>query len=320
MRRDLRSVGSFSGNNLFVVSVVFLFLKDPDVFVALLAFIGLVLFIPLSADPLRVLPRERLALWPLSTGERCQLRMLSPWLNPVTWLVVALVIWKHASLGLCAVAVSMFAIGFVLPSLSAARKRVWRHLPHFPSPLNHLIRKNLREMLSTLDAWCSVAISAVALGFRAAGHLPPAALLPMTILTMLAISTYGQTLFGLDGEGGITRYRLLPMPGWQILAAKDVPFFLLCVLLTLPLDPGAGVAAALLALAIGHRASVAHHTDQARWRFSSGVGFGDSLLQVIAMGAAAAAVHSMPGLLAPCTGVYAGSVWWYGRAIEKMAE
>lgn len=299
---------------------MFLFLSDPDVFVALSAFIGLILFIPLSADPLRVLPRERLALWPLSTGERALLRMLSPWLNPVTWLVVALVIWKHASIGFCAVAAVMFAIGFVLPSVPATRKGLWRRLPHFTGPLNHLIRKNLREMLSTLDFWCSVVISAVSLGFRAAGQLPPAALLPLTILAMLALSTYGQTLFGLDGEGGMTRYRLLPVPGWQILAAKDVPFLLLCVLVTLPLAPVAGLAAALLALAVGHRASVAHHSDQVRWRFSSGVGFGDSILQVIAMAVVAAAVHSMPFLVVPCVGVYAGSVWWYGRATEKMAE
>src|SRR3974390_3626589 len=97
VRRDLKTVGSFSGNNLFVVSVAFLFLKDPGVFVALTAFIGLVLFIPLSADPLRVVPRGRLAGWPLSTGERRLLRILSPWLNPVTWLLVALAIWKHLS-------------------------------------------------------------------------------------------------------------------------------------------------------------------------------------------------------------------------------
>src|SRR5713226_6916481 len=77
VRRDFKTVGSFSGNNLFVVGVAFLFLGDPGIFVALNAFIGLVLFIPLSADPLRVLPRDRLTVWPLSTGERRALRILS---------------------------------------------------------------------------------------------------------------------------------------------------------------------------------------------------------------------------------------------------
>src|SRR5580692_8313501 len=132
VRRDLKTVGSFSGNNLFVVGVASLFLGDPGPFVALSSFIGVVLFIPLSADPLRVLPRDRLNVWPLSAGERRWLRMLSPWLNPVTWLIVALAVWKHVSLGLWALAAGVFAVGFVLPSLPAARTGVWRRLPNFP--------------------------------------------------------------------------------------------------------------------------------------------------------------------------------------------
>jgi hypothetical protein len=316
VRRDLKTVGSFSGNNLFVVSMVFLFLKDPGVFVALNAFIGLVLFIPLSADPLRVVPRDRLAIWPLSTGERRLLRIFSPWLNPVTWLLAGLAIWKHVSLGLFALAAGVFAIGFVLPSLPAARKGMWRHLPEFPGPLNQLIRKNLRETLSTLDFWCSVVVSALSLGFRTAGLLPAEALLPLTIVVMLAFSTYTQTLFGLDGEGGMTRYRLLPVPGWQVLAAKDAPFLLLSLIMTLALAPAAGLAAALSALAMGHHASVAHHSDQVRWRFSSGVSFGSSIFQVIIMCGAAAAVYAIPLLLVVCAGAWLWSTWWYGRVLE----
>lgn len=318
VRRDLKTVGSFSGNNLFVVGIVFLFLGDPGVFVRLFAFIGLVLFIPLSADPLRVLPRDRLTLWPLSTAERCALRVLSPWLNPVTWLIVALAAWKRVSVGLSAVAAGVFAIGFVLPSLPAASKGVWRRLPGFPGPLNHLIRKNLRETLSTLDFWCGAAVSALSLGFRAVGLLPADALLPITMLVMFAFSTYAQTLFGLDGYGGMTRYRLLPVPGWQILAAKDVPFLLVSVLMTLPLAPGAGLAAALSVLATGHHASVIHHSNQVRWRFSSGVSFGLSIFQVTGMSLAAAAVHAFPLLVLLCAGVYAWSTWWSGRVLEQQ--
>jgi len=318
VRRDLRTVGSFSGNNLFVVGVAFLFLGDRGVFVALSAFIGLVLFIPLSADPLRVLPRDRMAVWPLSTGERRWLRILSPWLNPVTWLITGLAVWKRVSMGLCALAAGVFAIGFVLPALPPARQGVWRRLPNFPGPLNHLIRKNLREMLSTLDFWGGAAISALSLGFRAAGLLPAEAFLPMTILVMLALSTYAQTLFGLDGDGGMTRYRLLPVPGWQILAAKDAPFLLVSALMTLPLAPVAGLAAALSALAMGHHASVTHHSNQIRWRFSSGVSFGTSIFQVIVMSAIAAAARAMPLLVVLCAGVYAWSTWRYGRMAEQQ--
>ena len=318
LRRDFKTVGSFSGNNLFVVGLVFLFLGDPGVFATLSAFIGLVLFLPLSADPLRVLPRDRITVWPLSSGERRALRMLSPWLNPVTWLIVALAAWKRVSMALCAVAAGVFAIGFVLPSLPPARIGAWRRLPRFPSRLNHLIRKNLREMLSTLDFWCSAVVSVLSLGFRAAGLLPAEALLPLTILVMLVLSTHTQTLFGLDGGGGMTRYRLLPVPGWQILAAKDVPFLLLCVVMTSPLAPGAGLAAALSALATGHHASVTHHSNQVRWRFSSGASFVMSVFQVVVVSAAAAAVHAIPLLVLPCAGAYAWSTWWCGRLLEQQ--
>jgi hypothetical protein len=317
VRRDLKTVGSFSGNNLFVVGVAFLFLGDPGAFAALSGFIAVVLFIPLSADPLRVLPRDRMALWPLSTGERRWLRILSPWLNPVMWIIAILAVWRHISMGLWALAAGVFAVGFVLPSLPHARQGLWRRLPNFPGRLNHLIRKNLRETLSTLDFWCSAVVSALCLGFRAAGLLPAEALLPMTIVVMLAVSTYSQTLFGLDGDGGMTRYRILPIPGWQILAAKDAPFVLLSVLMTLPLAPVAGLAAALSALAIGHYASVVHQSNQVRWRFSSGLSFATSIFQVALMSGAAAAVYSVPLLMVPCAGVYFWSTWWYGRALER---
>lgn len=318
VRRDLKTVGSFAGNNLFVVAVTFLALKDPGVFAFIGAFIALVLFVPLSADPLRVLPRDRLNLWPLSAGERRLLRILSPWLNPATWLIAGAAVWKRVSMGLAALAAAIFGIGFVLPSLPPAHHGVWRRMPAFPGRLNQLLRKNLRETLSTLDFWCCAALSLLCLVYRAAGLLPRDALLPMTVLTLLAISTCAQTLFGLDGEAGMLRYRLLPLPGWQILAAKDAPFLLISILMTLPLAPAAGFAAALAALAMGHPASVSHHSNQVRWRFSSGVSFGSSLLHVVVMAATAAAVHTMPYLLLPLSAVYLWSTWNSGRALERQ--
>jgi hypothetical protein len=180
------------------------------------------------------------------------------------------------------------------------------------------VRKNLRETLSTLDFWCSALAGGACLGYRAAGLLPADALLPMTILAMLALSTCSQTLFGLDGDGGLTRYRLLPVRGWQILAAKDVPFLLAALVVTVGLAPASGAAAALAALAIGHHSSVTHHSDQVRWRFSSGVSFGASLFQIIVMTAAAALVRTLAPLLAVCAAAYVWSVWWYGRVLEEL--
>jgi hypothetical protein len=150
--------------------------------------------------------------------------------------------------------------------------------------------------------------------------LAPEAFLPLTVVVMLALSTYSQTLFGLDGEPGMTRYRLLPVAGWQLLAAKDAPFLLLSLLVTLPLAPAAGIGAALAALAMGHHASVHHHSDQVRWRFSSGISFGVGIFQVVIMSATAAAVHAMPWLLIVCAAAYAWSTRSYGGVLERAIQ
>ena len=320
IRRDAKSIGSFTSNNFFLVSVVFLALKDPEVFVSLNFLIGLVLFFPLSTDPLRKVPPVRLAIWPLAPREHRLLRILSPWLNPVTWLLAILALRGSLTLGLWALVAGLFMIGFVVPALPrGAKKGIWRRLPNFPGPLNQLIRKNLRETLSTLDFYTALLVSAAALIFRISGRMPREALAPLTILVMLALSTNAQSLFGLDGDSGLSRYRLLPIRGWQVLAAKDAAFLLAALLLTLALAPLGGLAAALVALAQGHYASVNHRHEETRWRFSTTTSFGGSILQLILMAMAASATISFsPLILAPCAAAYGWSTWWFGRALERQ--
>ena len=316
VRREAKTVGSFTGNNLFSVSILFLFLSDREAFVSLNVLIGLVLFFPLSTDPLRKIPPVRLSIWPISTGERWLLRIASPWLNPMTWILAILVLQRSLTMGLRAVVAALFAIGFVVPALPWVRRQgAWKTLPQFPGLLNQLIRKNLRELLSTLDFYAALLLSAGSLIFRIKGTLPPDAFLPLTLLIMLALSSYAQSLFGLDGASGLTRYRLLPLSGWQILAAKDAAFLLAAVVLCLPLAPLAGLAAALVALAIGHQTSVREPRAQTRWRFSTGVTFGSGMFQVIAMAVlASATVYASPLIIVPCIALYVWSTWWYGRA------
>src|SRR5205823_12599907 len=106
--------------------------------------------------------------------------------------------------------------------------------PNLPGPLNHLVRKNLREILSTLDFYCALILSLSAAGLRAAGAAMPAdAFMAMALLVVLALASYAQCLFGLDGEGGLGRYGLLPLKGWRMLAAKDAAFLLVALALTL---------------------------------------------------------------------------------------
>jgi hypothetical protein len=203
-------------------------------------------------------------------------------------------------------------VGFVLSEIPAPAHGMLRRVPQFPGMLNHLIRKNLREMLATLDFYCALLLSVTALLYRLLGpKLPVEAVVPLTILVVLALSSYAQCLFGLDGEGGLGRYRLLPVSGWQILAAKDAAFLLVAVPLTLPLAPVSGLSAALVALALGHGPSVVEYRAQTRWRFSSGASVIYGFAQAALM--AMAAINDQRIALPLAGLVCVGSLVYYGR-------
>jgi hypothetical protein len=310
-RRDQKSFESVASNNFFIVTAFFL--RQAGTFIYLI--LGLVVLFPLSTDPLRKIPRSRLSLWPLEDGQRRLLRLLSPWVNPVTWLIAGLAVWMArgtVSVGLWAVIAGVIAVGFVLSEIPAPAHGMLRRVPQFPGMLNHLIRKNLREMLATLDFYCALLLSVTALLYRLLGpKLPVEAVVPLTILVVLALSSYAQCLFGLDGEGGLGRYRLLPVSGWQILAAKDAAFLLVAVPMTLPLAPVSGLSASLMALALGHGPSVTEYRAQTRWRFSSGASVMYGFVQAALM--AMAAINDQR-LALPLAGVVClGSLVYYGR-------
>jgi hypothetical protein len=317
LRRDQKSIESIAGNNFFWVTV--LLLQDAGTFIYLL--FGLILLFPLSTDPLRKVPASRLASWPLEKRDRWTLRLASPWVNPMSWLLAAgaaFVARGKVSLGLWGAVAGLIAAAFLISALPWKPVRTsWRAIPQFPGALNHLIRKNLREMLSTLDFYCALLLSLAALAFRAWGKLPEEAMLPMTALVAIALSSYAQCLFGLDGDSGLERYRLMPLRGWQVLAAKDAAYLALAIPLALTLSPIAGAAGALAALAVGHQATVRRRKPQARWRFSAGAPLMEGLTQaaLIAM-AASAVMHSL--WFAPvCAAAWAASLWWFGRAWER---
>jgi hypothetical protein len=317
-QRGEKSFGSLAGNNFFLVAVLFLGKAGTFLFLIM----GLVILFPLSTDPLRKIPASRLALWPLERREYWLLRAVSPWVNPMTWVIAALALWAaHGSVtvGLWALAAGLFAAGFAISELPLpSGSALWRRVPHFPGPLDQLMRKNLREMLSTLDFYCALLLSLSMSAYRIAGlALPAEAFMAMTVLVVVALSSYAQCLFGLDGAGGLSRYRLLPVRGWQILAAKDAAFLLIVVVLVAPLAPLAGIGAALVALAMGRRSSVEDPRPQMRWRFSAGTQPIYGVVEVMVMASAASAIFFTSALvLAPCVLAWLGSLWWYGRRLE----
>jgi hypothetical protein len=313
-----RSTFRFTGNNMHYTAIALLFMLDPAIAGILLVIMGVIVLLPMSSDPLRAIPPSRGSLWPLEAGERRLLRFLSPFLNPMTWLVLGLTAWKRVSWGLVAFAGGVVVTGFFLSAKSPGRGNFWRSIPRFPSPLNQMIRKNLREMLSTLDFVTGALIAVAALGWRIAGLLPKEAFFPLTFVAMLAISTCALSLFGLDGAAGLRRYSLLPVLGWQILLAKDIAYIAIAVVVSLPLYIPGALAAALIALAVGHRTSIQHVTPQLRWRFQTGPSFGDAITQIVTMTMAGAAVaYSSVLFLAPCVVIWAISVWWFGREFDR---
>jgi hypothetical protein len=123
------------------------------------------------------------------------------------------------------------------------------------------------------------------------------------MLVALALSTYAQGLFSLDGAVGMTRYRLLPLRGWQILLAKDAAYLGILLILVLPLSPLPGLTFGLAALGIGHFPSVLLRLPHRRWRFTGGrvllgvaqilmgfaLGYGEDHAGILYLAAAAAA-------------------------------
>jgi hypothetical protein len=312
-RKTFRSVAS---NNFFVACV---FIADAAGFLYLLG--ALAVLFPLSADPLRMIPADRLALWPLDRRERRMLRLLSPWLNPVTWGLAALAAYgvKHTeSVGVFAAALGLFAVGFFVPSVSG-EPAFLRWIPAPGGAFIQLVRKSLREMMLTLDFYLALMLGLSALAYRVfMASFPPEGLMVMTVLIVLSLSSYGQCLFGLESDAGIERYRLMPLEGWYVLAAKDAAFLLVILIVTLPAAPLAGLAGGFAALAVGHAASVREGREQTRWRFSSGASLDNGVAQVLALaGACVTEYRITPWILVPCVLGCAGSAWWYGRKLMR---
>lgn len=286
---------------------------------------GLLLLFPLSTDPLAKIPADRLQLWPLSPRDRLLLRAASIWFSPIPWVTVALLVWTAKptlALAFLGAGIVFYGLGSVFSSLPERMPR-WnlaRYIPELPGPLGGLIRKNIRELLTVLDPYAALILTISGILYRSlSAQVEPDALMMLSLLIVLAMSTYALCLFGLDTDSSFTRYRLLPLRGWQILLAKDVAYLLVLTILILPLAPLAGFAAALMALAVGHKSSVEQPVPQNRWRFTGGANISVGLVQIFLMFSAGTMVGRTSQLvLLPCLAIYAGSLWWYGRRLERV--
>lgn len=309
--RRAKSFRHISGNNMFYAGVALTFMLDPQAMVLFLVLIGVVVFLPSSADPMTAIPRDRLQLWPLTRAERWALRIISPLLNPLAWVILGGLAYRRITWGLWAVAASLFLSGFLA---SAARAPIPWIPPIQAGRLTHLLRKDLRQLLTSLDLYCAMLLAVPAGILRLQGKLPPDAHMPLTALITVVISTMPLTLFGLDGDGGKVRHRLWPNAAWLILLSKGIAFLLIVLLVNAPLSPIAGLAGGLMALAIGQPHSLRDTTPQTRWRFRASHPFAVSLGQMVASVLALGLVTQLgwPWLAAPIL-AYAVSLYRCGR-------
>jgi hypothetical protein len=315
VRRNLGSFGSLKVNNFFLFTALMVYGAlvsgvMPVSAYPFLLLLATLMLLPLSADPLALIPASRRGVWPLGAGERIALRLASLLFSPVSWIAFGIVV-RTARPG-TAILFSALAVG--VRGLALPASQPFRWIPRGPGRIGELVRKQARDMFLVLDTYVAIAIAVSAVAWRLLdANAPPEARPILAIVIALALSTQAQCLFGLDGASGATRSRLLPLPAWQILAAKDLAWLSVLVLLTVPFDPLAGVTFGLAALAIGRYPALRRRIPLERWRFAGGeLRFG---VAQVAAGVALTMGESSggPTFLALSSALYALSLWLGGK-------
>ncbi len=111
---------------------------------------------------------------------------------------------------------------------------------------------------------------------------------------------------------------LVPSPAFRSMALGIMisVAFILAAILTLPLAPLPGLAAALAALTFGHHFSTLHPIPQQPWRFTSGIALLPGLAQSAALAASAIATHRIgPHFLVLPALAYSVSLFYYSRKL-----
>ncbi len=326
MQRDLGTFRSIRVNN-FSFFIALLLAGEMQSGLApwgafpFIAIMGLPLVFPVSADPLDKIPAERLALWPLSGRQHLLLRVLSLAMSPIFWIVLVMILKKASITGLIVFAgLAIGARGIAGFTKRVPHLNVLQWVPLLQGRLGGIVSNSLREMLGMLDTWVAVLLGVVSIVYRIGSkHPDPAALPILGMLIALALSTYAQSLFGLDFDSGLKLYRLLPLREWEVLLAKDIAFMALLLPLIIALDPLPALTFGLAALAIGHHSSVRMRLAQRRWRLAGGRLLPVGALQVFAsVSLGVAEMRRGPLYLGLTACGYLLSLWIYGRRLPDV--
>jgi hypothetical protein len=329
VQRDLYSFEAIKCNNFFLFVAVLVYGSlnsgvEPRSAEALLLLLSFLLLFPIASDPLAKVPASRLRLWPLSRNQRFALRIASLAVSPIVWIAIILILRKVNYV----VALSFIAFAVVIQFVIATAKRFGRrtprsnlllYIPHLPGRFGFVVQKDIRDLLTLLDTWLAVLFCVGAVCYRFLSPNPnPFAFSIISILIAIILSTYTQSLFGLELNFALVRYRLLPLRGWEILLAKDIAILGLLIVMVLPLSPLPGLTAGLAACTIGHHSSVLVRLPQKRWRFTSGTILPIGGLQIVGCFVLGLGAQQKGLVILLFTGAaYLASLWWYGRVWER---
>jgi hypothetical protein len=333
VRRDVGTFGSLGLNNFFFFIALMMYgaaesHMEPKSAYPMLLLLMIVMLFPLSSDPLEKVPPSRLALWPLSARQRVALRITSLALSPVVWLAVAFMLFKRIRPGTAIafltalIGVQMIAIVARVLLARVPRRMPFKWIPPLPGKLGGLIRNHMRQMFQVLDLYVALILTLGAIAYRfLAAHPDPDAFLILAVMVALAMSTYAQSLFGLDrASGAMPRYRLFPLRGWEVLLAKDAAYLAIVALLVSPLDALAGIPFAMFALAVGHHASVLDRIPLRRWRFTAGRA-GVGVVQSVGGFIFGLSAHRVSRVYALASlAIYVGSLAFYGWRWDRASS
>ena len=272
--RDQKSIVPLTGNTFFIV--VLFVTQDSGLFLYLL--IASVLILPLSTDPMQKIPYTRIGSWPLSTRDRIVLRLSSPWVNPMTWLFVCIVIWASlgkVTIGVASLLGALIMAGFLLSSSPRlVTTLLWKYAPALPGRYRLLWRKEMRHILTSLDWHLALFLSVSTAMARLIGiSMPPSGLVILSVLLILSVLNYTQSLFANDGSSGLSRFAILPITGRIVLAIKNLSIMSVASVLLLPMNVPVGISALSVLLSISRKASIEDRRFVQMWRFSPGISF-----------------------------------------------
>jgi hypothetical protein len=324
VRRDLHSLSTLGLNNLFLCILFLLVgtISPRHAFWSTLLF-QIVLLIPLlfslSVDALARIPPIRLALWPLTSVQRFAVHLLALILNPAFWLFGSvLTLWGGLTPGVAyvALALTIQLIVFFCTLFVRSSFRFFRFPPALPTRLGGLIQIQARHLFTVLDLYTALLLSIGGTAYRFLSSNPqPEAFPILALLISIALSTFAQRTFSLDSAGAIARYRLLPLVGWKLLAAKDLAYLSVLALLVAPLSLTVGLTFGLIAIAIGRYPAISKIVPQRQWRFTGGdirFGIAQIILGVLAgLGAMRVGILAfVAACFAYAISLYLGGRWW----------